>query len=44
MEEKTICISKDGNTAYVGGYYNIENMGDTDLYQIDISSMQLISK
>ena len=44
MEEKTICISKDGNTAYVGGYYNIENMGDTDLYQIDISSLQLISK
>ena len=44
MEEKTICISKDGNTAYVGGYYDFDNMGDADLYQIDISSLQLISK
>ena len=38
------CISKDGNTAYVGGYYDFDNMGDADLYQIDISSLQLISK
>jgi len=44
MEEKTICVSKDGNTAYVGGYYNIDNMGDADLYQIDISRLKLISK
>ena len=44
MEEKTICISKDGNTAYVGGYYDFDNLGDADLYQIDISSLNLISK
>ena len=38
LEEKTINVSKDGKTAYIGGYYNIKNQGDADLYQIDISS------
>ena len=38
LEEKTINVSKDGKTAYIGGYYDIKNQGDADLYQIDISS------
>ena len=38
LEEKTINVSKDGKTAYVGAYYDIKNQGDADLYQIDISS------
>ena len=44
LEEKTINISKDGKTAYVGGYYNINNQGDADLYKIDISSLELLKK
>ena len=38
LEEKTINVSKDGKTAFIGGYYDIKNQGDADLYQIDISS------
>ena len=38
LEEKTINVSKDGKTAYIGAYYDIKNQGDADLYQIDISS------
>ena len=44
LEEKTINISKDGNTAFVGGYYSINNQGDADLYEIDISSLNLLKK
>jgi hypothetical protein len=44
LEEKTINVSNDGNTAYVGGYYNINNHGDADLYKIDISSLKLLTK
>ena len=44
LEEKTINISKDGNTAYVGGYYNINNQGDADLYRIDISNLEILKK
>jgi WD40-like Beta Propeller Repeat. len=39
MEEKTIYVSKDGKTAYVGGYYEINNQGDSDIYKIDISDL-----
>ena len=38
LEEKTINVSRDGKTAYIGAYYDIKNQGDADLYQIDISS------
>ena len=44
LEEKTINVSKDGNSAYVGGYYDINNLGDADLYKIDISSLNLLLK
>ena len=44
MEEKTINVSKDGNSAYVGGYYDFNNLGDADLYKIDISSLNLLLK
>ena len=44
LEEKTINVSMDGNTAYVGGYYKIDNQGDADLYEIDISSLNILSK
>ena len=44
LEEKTINVSKDGNSAYVGGYYDVNNFGDADLYKIDISSLNLILK
>ena len=42
LEEKTIYVSKDGNTAYVGGYYKEDSYGDSDLYKIDISNYNLI--
>ena len=41
-EEKTIAISADGNTAYVSAYYDIDNRGDADIYEIDISSLNII--
>ena len=41
LEEKTINVSVDGKKAYVGGYYNIDNQGDADLYEIDISNLNL---
>ena len=41
LEEKTIYVSKDGNTAYVGGYYKEDSYGDSDLYKIDISNYNL---
>ena len=44
LEEKTINVSSDGNTAYVGGYYKINNQGDADLYKINISSLKLLTK
>ena len=44
LEEKTINVSLDGNTAYVGGYYKIDNQGDADLYEIDISCLNILSK
>ena len=40
LEEKTISVSSDGKTAYVGAYYDIENHGDADIYKIDISSLK----
>ena len=44
MEEKTINVSLDFKTAYVGGYYKIDNQGDADLYQIDISSFNFVRR
>lgn len=41
-EEKTITVSKDGKTAYVGAYYNIQSRGDADIFEIDISSLELL--
>jgi hypothetical protein len=41
VEEKTINVSNDGKKAYVGGYYNINNQGDADLYEIDISDLNI---
>ena len=42
MEEKTISVSKDGKTAYVGAYYDIDSKGDADLFKIDISKLNLV--
>ena len=42
MEEKTISVSKDGKTAYVGAYYDIDSRGDADLFKIDISKLNLV--
>ena len=44
LEEKTINVSLDGKTAYIGGYYDIDNQGDADLYKIDISSFNFLSE
>ncbi len=41
-EEKTITVSKDGKTAYVGAYYNIKSRGDADIFKVDISALGLI--
>jgi hypothetical protein len=40
LEEKTINISMDKKKAYVGAYYDINNNGDADIYEIDISSFK----
>ena len=42
MEEKTISVSKDGKTAYVGAYYDIDSRGDADLFKVDISKLNLV--
>lgn len=44
LEEKTISVSSDGKTAYVGAYYNIDSYGDADLFKIDISSLNLLGE
>ena len=44
LEEKTISISKDGKTAYVGAYYDIESKGDADLFKIDISGLGIFEE
>ena len=44
LEEKTINVSIDAKTAYIGGYYDIDNQGDADLYKIDISSFNFLSE
>ena len=44
MEEKTISVSKDGKTAYVGAYYDINSQGDADLFKIDLSKLNLIKE
>ncbi len=41
LEEKTISVSSDGKTAYVGAYYDIDSQGKTDIFKIDISSLGL---
>jgi Tol biopolymer transport system component len=41
-EEKTVAISPDGKTAYVSAFYDIDNRGDADVYEIDISSLNII--
>jgi hypothetical protein len=41
LEEKTISVSSDAKTAYIGAYYDIENHGDADIFKIDISSLKL---
>jgi len=40
-EEKTVAVSADGKTVYVGAYYDIESKGDADIFQIDISNLGL---
>jgi hypothetical protein len=40
-EEKTVSVSADGNTMYVGAYYDIESKGDADIFQIDIIKLGL---
>jgi hypothetical protein len=40
-EEKTISVSADGKTAYVGAYYTTDSKGDADIFIIDISSLNL---
>jgi hypothetical protein len=40
-EEKTISVSADGKTAYVGAYYSKDSRGDADIFMIDISFLQL---
>ena len=40
LEEKTINVSLDKKKAYVGAYYDINNLGDADIYEIDISSFK----
>ncbi len=41
-EEKTISVSLDGKTAYVGAYYDVNNRGGADIYSIDISYLNLL--
>ncbi len=41
LEEKTISVSSDGKTAYVGAYYDIESQGKADIFKIDISFLNL---
>ena len=38
-----ISISRDGKTAYVGAYYDIDSQGDADLFKIDISELNLFN-
>lgn len=38
-EEKTISVSPDGRTAYVGAYYSKDSKGDADIFKIDISKL-----
>lgn len=38
-EEKTISVSPDGKTAYIGAYYDIDSKGDADIFKIDISKL-----
>ncbi|MBM77824.1 MAG: hypothetical protein CL846_05025 [Crocinitomicaceae bacterium] len=40
LEEKTINVSLDKKKAYVSAYYDINNLGDADIYEIDISSFK----
>ena len=40
-EEKTVAVSADGKTMYVGAYYDIDSKGDADIFQIDISKLGL---
>jgi tetratricopeptide (TPR) repeat protein len=40
-EEKTISVSADGKTAYVGAYYSKDSRGDADIFMIDISFLNL---
>ena len=42
LEEKTISVSSDGKTAYVGAYYDIDSQGKADIYKIDISFLNLV--
>ena len=40
-EEKTVSVSADGSTMYVGAYYDIDSKGDADIFQIDITNLGL---
>jgi len=40
-EEKTVSVSADGKTMYVGAYYDIDSKGDADIFEIDISKLGL---
>ncbi len=40
-EEKTISISADGKTAYIGAFYDVESKGGADIFKIDISKLGL---
>ena len=40
-EEKTVSVSADGKTMYVGAYYDIDSKGDADIFEIDITKLGL---
>ncbi len=40
-EERTISVSQDGKTAYIGAFYD-NSKGDSDIFKIDISSLGLL--
>jgi len=42
-EEKTISITKDGNTAYVSATYK-DSKGGSDIYKIDLTNLNILNK
>jgi len=39
-EEKTISVSPDGNILYISAYYDKDNLGNADIFTIDISKLK----